>query len=241
MSARPIGVVTGLKREAALLRKAEMAGLVRVALSGADPARAEAAAEQLAENGVAALLSFGLCGALEADVRAGDLLLPTHIVWEGEGGRSAEMASDPLWRARLQAALPDKLSRHLHVGRLLGSDRLESRSERKLALGQSLEALAIDMESHAVARVAQRRGLPFLALRACSDQADQDLPAAVEHATKADGSLALTPLLTGLASRPASLAGLLSLARSSKLAMTTLREVVASAPGFCFSDGPVDR
>ncbi len=232
----PLGVVTGLKREAALLRDGEAAGRLRVALSGAASARATAAAEDLAESGVAALLSFGLCGGLREAVKAGDLILPTSVVWNNEDGSRDEVAVDPRWRTDLLRALSAGLARHPHGGRLLGSDRLECRSEGKLALGRAFEALAVDMESHAVAAVAKRRGLPFLVVRACSDQSDQDLPAVVERATTPDGGLALAPLLTALARRPSSLVGLLALAKSSKLAMTTLREVVALDPRFSFPD-----
>jgi adenosylhomocysteine nucleosidase len=51
----------------------------------------------------------------------------------------------------------------------------------KRALGESHDALAVDLESFAVAEVCLRRQTPFLAVRVVSDAVDDRLPREVER------------------------------------------------------------
>ncbi|GAB5470402.1 MAG: purine phosphorylase [Rhodospirillales bacterium] len=227
MAIPTLGIVTGLKTEAQLLRGLEADGDTRVALSGADSGRAEASAEKLVAKGADALISFGVCGALQPGLQAGALLLPTSIRAWADGPEGPEVPVTEAWRRRLLDALPARLREELREGSLLGADRVITLAEEKRALGLSFAAAAVDMESHAVAKVAARHGLPLLVVRACSDPADQDLPAGTEQATRPDGSLRLAPVLLGLARRPGSLPGLLRLGRGTQRALATLRQVVA--------------
>ena len=63
------------------------------------------------------------------------------------------------------------------VGAILGLDRMLSSPQDKADGFARRGALAVDMESHHVARAAGERDLPFIAVRAVSDQADEILPA----------------------------------------------------------------
>ncbi len=221
MTDRPIGAVCGLKSEAALLVRD---GRCQVLPSGADSARAEAAAERLAAQGVSLLLSFGLCGALAPELKTGDLVLPESVVAEGQP--KTAWTCDPEHLARLRAALPPPLAGRSHGGRLLGLARVIDGPEEKLHLAAHHDAVAVDMESQAVAAVAERHGLPFLVLRACSDEVDQRLPEAALRATRPDGSISIAAVLLALARRPGDLADLLALGKGSKRAHKSLGRAV---------------
>ena len=65
------------------------------------------------------------------------------------------------------------------VGTLASVARPLFNSEEKRVLGRTLNALAVDMESAAVARVAAEHGRAFFALRAISDTVDENLPSEV--------------------------------------------------------------
>ncbi len=218
-----IGAVCGLKSEAALLAPLVEQGRLLVRASGADSARAAKAAEELVAEGVTALLSFGLCGALSAEVSAGDLVLPEAVLAEDE-----TWPCDAGWRARLREGLPPGLLRAAQGGTILGSDRAIATAEEKAALALRSSALAVDMESHALARTARRHGLPFLVVRACSDEAGQALPEAALRATRPDGGIDLAAVLAGLARRPQQLPVLIALGKGSRRAHQTLRRVVES-------------
>ncbi len=214
------GVVCGLKSEAELLNKLS----VHVRISGANTARSRELAEELAGSGVRCLLSFGLCGALSDRLKVGDLLLANGVIPETD--RRRLWRANPIWLKRVKAALPQDLYDGCHSGPILGTDRIITTANGKRTLARQSGALAVDMESHAVAEVAERYGLPFVILRACSDEAGQDLPPAALKATQADGSIKIAPVLGSLARNPGQLPGLLALGKGSKRAHESLRRAI---------------
>jgi len=216
----PIGIVVGVKTEAALLRRAERRGLATVALSGADSARAAAAAQRLAEAGVGGLLSFGLCGGLDPALAPGDLLLPEAVV----SAAGDLYPTDTDWRTALTSLLPEAVQRRARGGRLLAIDAIVTEPAHKRTLGQRHAALGVDLESLAVGKTAAAHGLPFLVVRACSDGLEDRLPPSLARATAADGGLRLGPLLGAAAGDTRAL---LRLASHSRRALATLRRAEA--------------
>jgi hopanoid-associated phosphorylase len=198
---------TGLRREARII---EGPGVVAVA--GGGRAGALEAALLSAAAGVEALISIGIGGALAPGLQPGDWVVATSVIAEG-----AQTPTDPAWtegiRARLAAA---------RTGPILGSDAMLTRAAEKHAAYQRWQALAVDMESHVAARVARRLGLPFAALRAISDSADRDLPAAVLVGMKPDGGMALGAVLWALARDPAQLPALIRTGREAERAFRAL-------------------
>src|SRR3546814_11210107 len=93
------------------------------------------------------------------------------------------------------------------------------------------------MESGAVATVAAEAGLPFLAVRAVADRADDALPALVEHAVKPDGMPAVGRTLAAMLKNPTQIPATLTLARRRHLATASLGRLDpmndARFGGFC--------
>jgi nucleoside phosphorylase len=83
-------------------------------------------------------------------------------------------------------------------------------------------ALAIDMESHHVARAASERSLPFIAVRAISDQASEALPAVMATFIDAEGQTKMSAVLAALIFRRVRLGELLQAGRASKRAHQAL-------------------
>src|SRR3546814_15928826 len=81
------------------------------------------------------------------------------------------------------------------------------------------------MESGAVATVAAEAGLPFLAVRAVADRADDALPALVEHAVKPDGMPAVGRTLAAMLKNPTQIPATHRLARRSNLVLASLRRL----------------
>jgi adenosylhomocysteine nucleosidase len=69
----------------------------------------------------------------------------------------------------------------IHVGRLLTVDRIIRKVDEKRALGQKFDAVAVDMETLAVAQVCKQEKQRFLAIRAITDAVDDELPRDVER------------------------------------------------------------
>jgi adenosylhomocysteine nucleosidase len=113
------------------------------------------------------LASAGFAGGLDPRARRQDLVVATSLL-SASGG---EIALDP---AALASWLDD--APNLHRGRLLTLDRVIRLREEKRQLGRQHDALAVDMETFAVAEVCRARATNFLAVRAISDAVDDELP-----------------------------------------------------------------
>ena len=214
-----IGIVTGLNAEARILRRIPNLAPERLACAGASTARARAAAERLAAAGATGLLSFGVAGGLTPELPPGSLVLAEAVVEDGE-----PRAASAGWHAAVLAVAGPGLA--LRAGTLAGSDRPLTSAADKARLHRTSGALAVDMESHAVAAVAAARGLPFLALRAVADPADRSIPAAALGAIGPDGRSRLGPVLAGLARRPWELPALLALNDAFRQALGALERAV---------------
>ena len=192
-------------------------------LSGVGPSAATEGARRLAAAGARALVSWGMAGALDPALAAGTLVLPTEVI-SPTGG---VFATAPQWRERLSAAL----GAHWPVsfGRLLTSYEPLGSVESKAMAFRQTAAVAVDMESSAVAEIAAAARLPFLAVRAIVDTAADAVPQAALAATTADtGALRIGHLLAALARAPGDLAALIRLAGRYRRARRALTAVARS-------------
>ncbi len=199
MRAEVIGVVTGLRAEARLA-----APLGVVAAGGGTAAGAAAAAERLAEQGVTALVSFGLCGGLDPACPAGTLLVPRRV---------GEVPTDAALSARLGGWSADSLA---------AADRIVATRAEKQELFAATGAAGVDLESGAVAAVAARHGLAFAVLRAVCDPAGFDLPPLAFDALDAAGRMRPGRVAASLLARPGQLPALIALARHAAAARAAL-------------------
>jgi adenosylhomocysteine nucleosidase len=144
------------------------------------------------------------------------------------------------WRERLSAAVashrPATLA-PITQGRLLTSRRAIGTLADKAALFRETRAAAVDMESLAVAEVAEAHQLPFIAMRVIVDSAADALPRAVTAAADSEGHLQMWRLMGALARAPAELAPLIRLAQRYRAASRSLAAVarVGSLAPYAFS------
>ncbi len=218
----PIGIVTGLKFEAAIVNRwrsalGVAAPLVK-AVGGSGDA-AEAAAREMVDKGVQGLVSFGIAGALDGSLEAGELVLPDRVA----GADGQAFATDQGWNDRLAA----KVLRTVHVSRvdLVSVAEPVLQAAQKRALAEETACGAVDMESLAVAKLAAARNVPFIAIRAIADEADRDLPRAAQVAMASDGSIRTGKVMLSLITKPTQLADLLRLGRQNSKAKRTLARV----------------
>jgi adenosylhomocysteine nucleosidase len=114
----------------------------------------------------------GFAGGLDPRVKRHDLIAADSLV-DADG---REIAFDP---AVIVPWLNDV--EKLHRGRLLTMDRIVRLSSEKRQLGTQHQALAVDMESFAVAQVCRERGVAVLVVRAISDAVEDELPPDIGH------------------------------------------------------------
>jgi adenosylhomocysteine nucleosidase len=232
-----LGIITGISSEAQCLAGApadpSLHREIPLFRSAFGPAAAARAAQDLIEQGVEGLASAGIAGGLDPALRAGDLILPREVV-----GPERIYPVDPLWHD----GLAGRLGGTIEQGRLLGVDVTIAGVAEKAALAKQYDARAVDMESHAVARVAAAAGLPFLAVRVVADPAGRTIPRAALQAVGPDGSLRPSAAIGALMLRPWELVGCLRLFADERAALRSLRRVASRAPllGFGLRESLLD-
>jgi len=92
----------------------------------------------------------------------------------------------------------------LHVGRTLTVDHIVREVTEKQALAERTSAIAVDMETHAVASVCHERKTRFVAVRAVSDDLSEDLPVEILSVLGDTGAVRFGAVIGALWNRPGS-------------------------------------
>ncbi len=161
-------------------------------IAGIGPGPAMQAAHALIDAHCTALVSWGIAGALNPELAPGSVVVPSRVITSS----GTAYATEPSWRQRIvdicRCWVP------VMEGELICSDQIVSTVTDKAALWRHSGAAAVDMESAAVAAVAAEAGVPFLAIRAVADLADEILPAFVLRSLNPWGRPRIMPLAAGL-------------------------------------------
>lgn len=204
---RPLGWPVHWSRSAVM-----NGGEVLLAANGAGAARAAAAVEAAHEAGRLDLIcSMGFCGALEDDMRIGDIFIAERVQADG-----MEYAV-----AKPETALPH------HKGVLASIDHVAQTAGEKASLRRG-GASAVEMESAGAAASAAALDLPFYCVRSVTDLAGESFHLDLNAALRSDGKFATMQLIAASCRRPLSLLPeLLRLGRRSYTAARTLGEFLA--------------
>jgi adenosylhomocysteine nucleosidase len=165
---------------------------------GAEPAR-RAAEAVLALYSPNCVYSVGYAGALEPTLRIGDILQPARVINAKEGSTASIVGGQ---------------------GTLV-SHALVASVSQKTKLREAYNAQAVDMESSAVARAAEARGVAFAAVKVISDEFNFELPP-TEQFVDTQGRFQQTRFAIFIALRPWLWARVAQLARNSARATRNL-------------------
>lgn len=202
--------VVGLTFEARILAGAQTSVICRHA-----EAELEQAVGLALRSGCRCILSFGIAGGLHPILRAGDCVVASEI-----SDRQRLHRTDAAWSRELIAAIPGA-----RTGRIVGVNALVPDTLSKQELHQQTAALAVDMESHIVARAAARYGLAFAAIRVVLDPAQRTLPQATQMAIDERGDIDVARLVRNLRAGPGQFPALIRLASEAYLARSKLVRV----------------
>ncbi|MGD9854508.1 MAG: 5'-methylthioadenosine nucleosidase [Planctomycetaceae bacterium] len=161
--------------------------------AGTGPVRAARATQALIDAHTPRwVISAGFSGGLLPDLKIGDLVIGNSIVNAAgeELTVDVRMAADP--------------GRGWHVGRLVMVDEIVRSVVEKQQLAERTGALAVDLESLAVARKCAENHIRFLAVRAISDNLSEDLPPEVLSVFGGSGTLRAGAIAGAVWKRPSS-------------------------------------
>jgi adenosylhomocysteine nucleosidase len=175
--------------------------------SGTGFARARRATQALIDaHSPKWILSSGFAGALVPSVKIGDIVVADSIV--DTHGQSL----------MIDVAFPADPQRGLHIGRILTSDGIVRLVSEKQQLAAQLGAIAVDMESLAVAQVCREQGVRCLSVRSISDDVSNDLPPEVLSLMGATGTTRFGAALGAIFRRPESVKDMWKLRESAHFA-----------------------
>lgn len=199
--------VTGMHREARLFPQG-----TEVVISGGENAGLARRIEQAIAKGARAIISVGIGGGLKPGLSVGSIVIAHEVVAEG-----ARYHADAEWADAVSARIPQAV-----CGTIAGVDAIVTEPHDKAALHAKTGALAADMETHIAASMAAAYELPFAALRAVSDAAEDRLPPAVIGAIDNEGHLRLGAVLGSVARNPLQIPALIRTGRNSDVATKSL-------------------
>lgn len=215
---------TGLAAEARIATRTEG---VKAVAAGGDATHLASLLERLVADGARGIISFGIAGGLRADLKSGTCVVGTSVICDGRS-----YSADATWTTRIAGCLPD-----VQLGAVAGCQTVVADPAAKKILFDETGAIAADMESQVVARIAADRQLPFAILRVIADPAHQRLPTAAIHGLKPDGSPDVIAVMKSLGAEPGQLPDLIRVAIDARRAMTGLfRCHRLLGPGLGFAD-----
>jgi adenosylhomocysteine nucleosidase len=211
--------VCGLAAEAKIARAAGFAVVVGAGNRSRTTTLVEGAVRQ-----ASCLISFGISGALAPELQAGEVIVSTNVV-----------ATDKQWWAekRFRDRIADfARSIGAEEGPVLGAQAILATAAQKSRAWRETRAVAVDLESDIVARIATSAGMPFVVLRSIADAAYRELPPAALIPLSEDGTPRLARVLASVLRQPGQLASLVRLAREARTALLALAEPARALHGF---------
>lgn len=229
-----IGVVAALDWEAGVFSAVQPTGPeLLIEIAGPGPAAAAAGAERAVARGADLLISWGSAGALGA-AESGSIVLASGVLDTARHRFAAD--------ARLSNALASALHgvATVHRAELVSTESPVTTPGGKRRLAESSGAIAVDMESAAIAGVAGRSGLPLVVVRVIVDGRNHRVPpcamAGMDGARTRPGRV-----LAGLLKSPGEMPGLLALALAARQARRTLAACSARLPSALAEAGPASN
>ena len=218
--------ITGYRKEQAAgrnLYRFELAG-VPVALieSGMGPKHAAAATAALIERATpSVLLNFGFAGGVLPGLGVGDLVLAKRVLFL-EGGRLRELAQpDPRLYRQVAAALTAAPST-LQSGTFVTAAVITNKTELARILNPDMVHPVLEMETAALLQVAADAGIPVVALRGVSDEAEEELGFSLEEFCDGELRISIPRVLRTIAAKPWIIPQLIRLSSNTKRAGKSL-------------------
>ncbi|MDN3512844.1 MAG: hypothetical protein NG747_00405 [Candidatus Brocadia sp.] len=135
------------------------------------------------------MISSGFAGSVNPEVGVGDLVIGKNVLCSpGDVSKEEIHINSTLpcdaAAVKLAVTLKGTDALKLHCGDILSVDKIIRQSSLKRHIGNQTSAIAVDMESFAIAERANAMGIPFVVVRAISDGVDEDVEIGENMVTK---------------------------------------------------------
>ncbi len=198
-----------------------------LARTGIGPQNAEAAARRLLDEGsVAAAIALGVAAGLSPQLQTGDLIVGDRVILHRRDGTPRQtFPCDAELQESALTVIRRSGERYQH-GPIMTVDQIVLPAAEKRGLAAESGAIAVDMESAAIASAASAHAVPFLAIRGILDPVEEDLEIAFDQFLDERGEPRPLPLIRYLVTHPKALARLVGLASRTKTACARLGDLL---------------
>ncbi len=214
-----IALITGMHFEKVVADKAVAGSGIKTYIAGPGAKNGRQAVQQAARYGAKLIVSFGVCGGLDPDLKCGNVIIPRKILLD-EGATS--ITTDEASVSMLSQLVEQQF--YVKNGDMLCTGKAVTQTGDKARLFNATKAVAVDMESGFLALEAERVNLPFAVMRVVHDTADQPIPPALASISNDDGQINPFGLIIALIRHWPGLAVLKRLANNDAIA----RDIMAS-------------
>ncbi len=174
------------------------------------------------------LISSGVAGGIRPGVNLGDLVIAENVSYtkQSDFERGVLQLESSFSCKEGFVELAKKVSKDSdvvsHCGDLLTVDKVISQARTKKKIGENATFIAVDMESAAIAEVADKRGVEFAAVRSVSDTIEDNIDIDYADIMTDDGKVKYSNLAMNIMRNPRRLAILKRLHKQTKVAAKRL-------------------
>jgi nucleoside phosphorylase len=166
------------------------------------------------------VICVGLCGALQPDLREGQIVVASEVKAASQVKPDAYAEVFPAWS--IGTDLP------FVSGAVVSQDRVASTAAEKADLRKRFGAVAVEMEASGVAARAKRAGLPFCCIKVVSDRADESFGIDLNRSRSRDGHISRVKIVLQGVAKPSLIPELFRLKRRADMAAGALGEFLVS-------------
>ncbi len=198
--------------------------------SGMGARRAGEAARKLVEIfAPRVLISFGIAGAVEGDLKIGDVVI-SQAVCRLDQGKPGPLLPLAVWSEAAQQAAAQALS--TRGARLFTGIAMTTTGPQALEYKPGeLPHPILEMETYGIAQVAAEAGIPLVSMRAISDGPGSPMPFDLGEMMDKDANLRLGRLLIAIARYPGIVSQLGGMARNTRIAADHAAAALLAAIG----------
>lgn len=172
------------------------------------------------------MVSSGFAGSVNPEVAVGDLVIGKQVLYSSRDIFQEEIHIDTrlscdVPTVALAVTLSSADNFKSHCGDILSVDKIVHQSSMKKHIGTRTSAIAVDMESFAIAERANAMGIPFVVVRAISDGVEEDLEIGENMVTR-EGKVSIPATARYLLNKPHHIPYLNRLRKQTKMATNTL-------------------
>ncbi len=177
------------------------------------------ATKKLIELNVDGLISWGIAGGICKSIHSGDLILAKAVTNQEKSYKTSNK-----WCRKIENYFHNSLCKILS-GDIVSTKKICATSIEKTKLFKETGALAIDMESFAMAEIAETNNLDFIIIRAIADDANLNLPEAVIENIDNFGRLKIVKFIISCLLRPTQINKIILLAKNYRKALKSLKNI----------------